>query len=323
MSDQQGDIIDQAIAWHLRLSTADEEQWLSFVEWLELSPAHAAAYDRIVDDEIMTAPALDLQQEGHASIRRVEQERRRWQRRGGWAVAAAGALAASIAGLVYLPQAPHPASGPRMIATAPGERRTVALADGTRIEMNGGTELQLASGDARQVRLSRGQAIFHVEHDPAHPFEVAMGDVTLRDVGTVFDVTREPGRLLVQVADGAVTYQPEGEALTLRKGMALASRDGDDRLVVTHIAADTVGGWRERRLTFRETPLRSVAAAIQRTTGASLTASDAVSTTPFTGSIRLVGDAEKDAQHLAALAGVAVRRDGAGWILISGSNAPD
>ena len=322
MSDQQGDIIDQAIAWHLRLPTAPEEQWLSFVEWLEESPAHAEAYDAIVDDEIMTAPALDLEQEGRASLRRIETERRRWQKRGGWTLAAATALAASVAGLVYIPRAPQASSDIRMVATAPGERREIALADGTRIEMNGATELQLGTEGARQVRLARGQAIFHVHHDAAHPFEVAIGDVVLRDVGTVFDVTREPGRFAVQVAEGAVTYQPDREALTLRQGMALASRDGEDRLVVSHIAAETVGSWRERRLTFRETPLRSVAAAIRRTTGAPLTTSEAVSATPFTGSIRLVGDAEKDAHRLADLAGVTVRRDGVGWILTSGSDAP-
>ncbi len=52
MNDRQ-DIVDHAILWHLRLRDASEAEWRDLVRWLESSPEHAAAYDRIVTDDVL------------------------------------------------------------------------------------------------------------------------------------------------------------------------------------------------------------------------------------------------------------------------------
>ena len=61
MSGASDAIVDQAIAWHLRLAHASDDNWMAFTAWLEADPAHAAAYDRIITDDIYAAPALDLE----------------------------------------------------------------------------------------------------------------------------------------------------------------------------------------------------------------------------------------------------------------------
>ncbi len=107
----------------------------------------------------------------------------------------------------------------------------------------------------------------------------------------------------------------------VRQGMSLISSDRDDRLVLRPVVPESVGGWRGNRLTFRETPLRLIAAAVARTTGAPLSVSDKLAETPFTGTIRLVGNDAEDAAHVAALTGTTARRDSGRWILTSGTDA--
>lgn len=314
-------IVDQAISWHLRLAGASEDDWIRFTAWLEADAEHGAAYDRIVTDDIFAAPALDLAQEGRASVVRIVEDRTRWKRRSVWMLAAGGAVAASIGAIVVTPSL-SPATDSRSIVTAPGEHREITLADGTRVQLNGGTELVLVSSNSRSARLVRGQATFHVRHDPRAPFELVSGDVVLRDIGTVFDVTQEGGHLGVQVAEGAVMFRPDREAVTVQEGMSLASSDRDDRLVLRRIAPETVGGWRNNRLTFRETPMRAVAAAVSRTSGTRLSVADELAETPFTGTIRLGADKAKDVAHLAALTGTSARLDAGRWVLMPVVDAP-
>ncbi|MDT9096625.1 FecR family protein, partial [Escherichia coli] len=89
------------------------------------------------------------------------------------------------------------------VETAAGQRRVLTLGDGTRIEMSGGTRLTLDHHDNRIAALDRGQALFTVRHDAAHPFTLTAGGVAVRDLGTVFDVARDGSRLAVQVASGS------------------------------------------------------------------------------------------------------------------------
>ncbi|WP_204309887.1 FecR family protein, partial [Klebsiella michiganensis] len=70
--------------------------------------------------------------------------------------------------------------------TAAGERREVALTDGSKMILNGDTRVAMI--DARHAELIEGEALFEVRHDAAHPFIVKTGDVTLEDAGTVFNV---------------------------------------------------------------------------------------------------------------------------------------
>ena len=41
------DIVDQAIAWHVRQGGMSAADWQAFIAWLEADPAHARAFDRI------------------------------------------------------------------------------------------------------------------------------------------------------------------------------------------------------------------------------------------------------------------------------------
>ena len=311
MSGETADIVDQAIAWHLRQSEMAEDDWHAFIAWLEADSAHARAYDRIVlmDRRIDERPGERAAMPEAANDREPAPRRRAWLWAGGSAAVAAGLAVLAI------PLAPSATGQTYVLATKAGERQNVALADGTRIEISGGTRLVLDRGDSRVATLESGEATFHVRHDAAHPFTLRSGGITVRDLGTVFNVSRNGAQLDVAVAEGAVMFQPDREALTLKPGNALSAREDLGKVSLSRIDVAAVGGWRDGRLSFAGEPMSSVAARVHRLYGTDLTLAPGLSARPFTGMIRFTGEAERDIPHLAALVGARWQHDGERWIL--------
>ena len=298
-------IIDTAIDWHLRQPEMTADDWMAFVTWLEADPAHAAAFDRVamVDRAIPPAPTpLEAANDDAAPVRR-------WRGVIGGSVAAA--VAAALLAPVMLAQRPDPYS----VETAAGERRVVALGDGTRIEMSGGTRLTLDHHDDRVAALDRGQALFTVRHDAAHPFTLTAGGVAVRDLGTVFDVARDGPRLAVQVASGSVMVQPDRDRITLTPGQTLLTDEASGHAVRGTVAPADVGGWRQGRIALTGATLGDLASAWRRLYGTRLNLTGALAQRPFTGMVALTGKAERDVPHVAALIGADWRRNGEDWII--------
>ena len=60
MSVVKGDIVDQAIGWHLRRDDMASSDWHEFVAWLETSPLHASTYDAIaLQDNLLDVATYD------------------------------------------------------------------------------------------------------------------------------------------------------------------------------------------------------------------------------------------------------------------------
>jgi transmembrane sensor len=57
---------------------------------------------------------------------------------------------------------------------------------------------------ATQVWIPRGEASFHVTHDPSKSLTVSTPDSKIVDAGTVFTVRVEPDRTTVVVTEGQV-----------------------------------------------------------------------------------------------------------------------
>lgn len=315
MNTDPSDVTDQAIAWHLRLAEASDREWAAFGDWLEAAPEHRAAFDRVEFDDLLLSPGLHPFAAAEPEPAAMPPARRL-----DWRAPLAALLVAGTAlgGMLALRPPPADVSGERYaVATAPGERRTVTLADGTAIALNGATRVLLDRARPRYAVLEAGDALFRVRHDRQAPFTVLAGAAELRDVGTTFGVTREGAATHVAVAEGAVLFAPTREAIMLRRGMALTARDGDDRITIGHVPADAVGGWQRGRLSFRERPIAEVARAVGRTSGARIAVAPDAAALPFTGTIGLTGDPERDVARLALLTGTRWRRDGVGWTLLT------
>lgn len=150
--------------------------------------------------------------------------------------------------------------------TAKGEREIIHLADGSRIDLNTDSEIQVALGRrSRQVDLLRGAAVFTVVHDTARPFEVAAGNGRVRDLGTRFDVYLRPREVSVVVIEGRVavtTAAVSDIVLSAGQQMAYTSNGTVSAVEGADLAAAT--SWLDGRLIFADRPLVEVIADMAR-----------------------------------------------------------
>lgn len=308
------EIRDEAAAWHVRLqgdpASAD---WAAFTAWLEAEPAHAQAYDLVAladaeIDDLPLAPAIPAPMPLHVEPRRPS--RRAFLGWGGAAVAAA------LVGAITL----MPAAGTYEVITAPDERRVVELDEGSRIEVNGDSRLVLDRNDTRFARVERGEALFTVVHDDSRPFRVEAGEARLIDLGTVFNVLHEGDRTEVAVSEGEVEWRRANARVNLTPGMALSQRGTEDP-VVTRPAVETIGGWREGRLSYSAARYDAVAADLSRNLGARVTLDGTAAARRFSGVIVIDRDPAVTVRRAGALLELSPRRQGDGWLLAAESGA--
>lgn len=298
----------EALDWIVRLQDADFDDWEAFDLWLAANPAHADAYHAmaIADQDMADLLATPVSQPVITPV----PERRFAVGRRGWIGGALAASIAVVAGYSWLIP-----SSTYVVETPAGVRRTVTMADGSRIEMNGGTRLTMDRDRQRYAMLDRGEAVFTVIHDDARPFRVDVGPATLLDAGTVFNVTRDAGITSVAVAEGAVIYNPDQEAVSLPAGRKLRAADGEDELTVGDTDPGTVASWREGRLIYDGAPLSLVAADLTRNLGVTVTAAPDVAARTFRGVIGFDGDQDRVMSRIGPLLDVGTRRVQQGWIL--------
>jgi len=241
-----------------------------FQRWREADPAHEREY-RALEEIWQTArllPAEDVREllaapEAGAAARSHGVARRRWL------VGAGVAGAAAIVGGVALGR--HALEAPLHVAryvTARGERRSEALPDGSRIQINVASELVVRYYAARRtVDLLGGEASFEVTPDAARPFLVDAGAVSVRVTGTVFNVRREADRVAVAVQSGTVEvssgrwWQRERARLTAGE---LARSDAGHALSVAPADVTAVTAWRQGKVVFEDQPLEDMVREMNR-----------------------------------------------------------
>lgn len=297
-------IDDQALDWIVRTGDPGFDDWPGFMAWMEADPAHAARYQALsadIDEGVaMLPPAAPVAMTAPAAI----PSRRRYR----WAGGAIAASLAVVAGYAVLDQRAEPYA----VETAQGATRTIALADGSRMTLGGGSRVMLDRSDSRVATLDRGAAMFVVRHDPADPFEVRVGEARLVDVGTAFDVTRTADGLRVAVSEGAVDYNPGADAIRLTPGQGLAV--SGVRAVRYSVETSDVGAWREGRLAFDGVALSEVASDLSRTLGIAIAVAPAIADRPVRATIMTAG-LRDDPTALAALLNVTMRRSATGWTM--------
>lgn len=315
-------VLEQAIAWHIRLHEADVAGWERFTLWLEASPEHARAYDAVaLSDGLVEAANFATPGEptrGGAVVESTSANDNlpapgghwRWFAGGTGLAAAAAAAAFLLPGLVRSPT-------PSVFETAPGFARTVALADGSRVDLAGGSRLVVDASSRRLASLERGEGLFHVRHDSEQAFRLKVGDVAVEDLGTVFSVSRDSDAVRVAVKEGAVAVSRGPGQLTLGPGTTALALTAGRELTSGRIAPGEVGGWRSRTLVFHGEPLSTVVERLHRLYALEIALDPNLSARPFTGMVQLTGDAARDVPHLATLIGTSWRRDGTGWRLSS------
>ncbi|MGN7997752.1 FecR family protein [Sphingomonas sp. 22176] len=232
---------DEAARWAARIDASSDTAPAGLDRWLRADPAHAGALLRAQATLVMLGAAVPetLVAEDPGRSRRF------W-----WLGGASATLAAALVAAALL----LPARG-EAIRTGIGEVRSVALQDGSSLAIDAGSDLvtRIGSG-ARTVALHDGKALFRVRHDAAAPFRVTVGDVTITDIGTVFqvDADRAGGTVDVLVREGVVAVAAGGRTLRLTAGQRTRfAINGAALAKVEHVDAPGIEralGWTSGRL---------------------------------------------------------------------------
>jgi len=268
-------VTDQASAWVIRLGGDDvaHSDYLALEAWLDESPEHRPAFEaaealwaaledaRGALDVALTRAAATTPSTLYSSPPRRPARGRRWQ----WAAGGLCAVAAAVVCVILL--APSLTNRPLVYVTVPGEQRTVNLADGSTIAMNGGSRLTVRlTGRERLVEMMSAEAAFDVARDASRPFRVTVGQSRIEVLGTAFDVRRDTGETRVSVTRGVVRVsdlERPANAVRLIPGQTVARADASGILQVT-TGEITAGAWRTGRLVYNRRPLSEVAADLSR-----------------------------------------------------------
>lgn len=302
----------EAIDWYVRLRADRTEDWEAFVAWLARDPAHSSAYDAVALADLDLAPVLTAWASQPLAANDDDRGRSWRAGRRGWL----GGAAAAAALLIGVFAGPSLFSDSRyQVATAPGQQRVVDLGGGDRMVLNGGARVTLDKKQTRFAALDEGEATFIIRHDPRSPFTLELGADRVQDVGTLFNVVRDKAGQTIEVAEGAVLYNPGREAITLVAGQTLSDRTGESRIIISRKEPSAIGAWRRGQLIYRGVPLAVVAADLSRNLGTTINVTQSVAARPFSGTIQIDRNQERMFARLAAILDVEAERTGKGWII--------
>ncbi|MFO1159480.1 MAG: FecR family protein [Reyranellaceae bacterium] len=278
-------LIEEALRWFgvLKDPKASESDRLAFASWLKEKPEHEAAWRQAqkvwmrvgkIGPAFANSPQATVVMpkpspvkieppilRATPSLRPIAPRRPSPTRRRGLLIAAAAmaAVAAPAAALLWRPGllAGH--------STAVGERRTIALPDGSMVELAGASAISMEfTADLRRIVLRDGEAFFEVVGDAARPFIVDAGATRTRAVGTAFDVKLVDGAVMVATKEQSVEVSADGRAPVVVGSGQQVRYDRGSLGDVRDADLAKVEAWRQDRLTFHDAPLGDVVADLQR-----------------------------------------------------------
>ena len=306
-------VLDEAIRRLVRVQSdaATTDDWNALTAWIERSDTNASAFAAVelasatIDDnasEIASALAvLQAPPQARPAVR-TEPRRLGWQ---GWATGAFLVAVSVVFVTANFVQTGH-------YRTGVGETREVRLDDGTRVHLDAASEMTSRLGwGSRRVSLAHAQASFDVAEDPRRPFIIAVGDQTVRVVGTEFNIRQADGTTVVTVRRGIVEVrQPSlgpDPVARLTAGQALSHLEGTPVSSTRMVESDKAFAWRAGRLICEDEPLSQVVAELNRRYRIPIRVSPAAATKHFSGVLTL-GDQNALVSRLAAFLALTVRR---------------
>lgn len=291
-----------------------------FHDWLAADEKHKRAYEALA----ATSDKIDAFLAAETPAPRQTQPRPRLTRR---VFLTGGAIAATVTGAVLLGRPLLDLARREEFAARLRQPRSIALSDGTRIELAPGARIQATLTTAvRSIRFEEGVALFNVAHDAERPFIVSTRYGEIRALGTEFVVRLGEDRAVATVLSGRVEARRPSlfpNSQTPPDAVCEANAEivlQEDSVSVSTLQEDGLERrliWRDRMVALDDQSLRDAAAEIERFTGVRFVFSDAA-----TADIRLSGYIEGDDVEgfialLNANAGVEAERRPDGAVVLS------
>ena len=268
-------LTERALEWlvHLHSGAETEQDWSDYQNWKAASAPQRRAAEEA--ERLWERLGVALVRKSPSKLWRASQLS---------VLVVALAATSFAAGLFGVPASYFPDE-----RTAVGERRSLALPDGSRLELDSGSSVDIDFTDSRRRLVLYGGRIFvTVTPDRNRPFFVESGGGTTRALGTAFAVGKEGDGVDVVVAEHAVRVAYPGEesgpSVEVQAGsqVSYAPQTGLEAPHPVNLGSQTA--WRRGLFLFNNRPLGAVVAEMERyRRGKIVIADDALKHLPVTG----------------------------------------
>ena len=278
------DLMEEAVDWlvMLRGGNLSESDTNAFADWLLQDVEHADAFAKAEDffNEMLVyakIPSLETDQPSYEHPPKVPIVKSKRKVNTWLAIPLAMAAVWLLAvGLVMPQQSSLLDNFFSDYHTQTGEIRDIQLSDGSHLLLNTNTAGSVDyQATKRLITLHHGQVRLTVAKDVQRPFEVKADSLTLRALGTVFDVYRKDARSIkvtVQEHAVAASLQNSTEPATVDQSKAVVIQAGQQLLYKgeeslpepTAVDLTQVAAWQQHLLYINNRPLSELIAELGR-----------------------------------------------------------
>ena len=191
-------------------------------------------------------------------------------------IPAAAASVAIILSFIFFSLVTKPWSKPAMVyleATTPfGVKTKLILPDSTLVHLNAGSYLRypaIFNGDTRDIFL-KGEAYFEVQKDKSHPFIVKTSAISVKVLGTHFNLKAFPSEGLYETTllEGAVALynnsSPEREIFRVKPNQKVSFFEKTGNIKVQNVNAVLEASWKDGKFYFDHETLASIVKNLER-----------------------------------------------------------
>ncbi len=258
-----------AIEWLVRLnspSLSSKEEDL-FFQWLEEKAEHQIAYIEAESfwDGLQSVESLAEVGDANAKSTVIPLRQKLVQYQKHVAIAASMLLCLAVMFVQV-----NLTSDTEQYVTALGEHRHIILSDGSAIDLNTGSRVDVRfEQERRVVEISEGEVFFNVSHDKNRPFIVVVPEGLVRVVGTQFNIKTNVSGTQVSVLEGQVGIV-DSEPLDVVSGLLYSPSvnlfandnilltDNGGSSVIQKVDAGVVATWREGKQVYNNVPFVDV-----------------------------------------------------------------
>lgn len=262
------EVLDQAITWMVRLHSghADETALQGCLHWRRLHPLHETAWQALLSNE-STFSNLANQPGVPGGVARDTLERMQHRQLGRRQLLQVVGTGLIVGGMGWQSQE----QVRRWVAdysTGVGEQRTVRLADGTQLQLNTNSAVDVSFTHSQcLIKLLQGEIFIRTGADEGAPagrrsFWVHTAQAELQALGTAFAVRQEDTRTRLMVEHSKVLiHQPAHQQVVAAGEEYAISSDGSRKLQHSEMDASA---WTRGQLVARSLTLQALLAELAR-----------------------------------------------------------
>lgn len=151
-----------------------------------------------------------------------------------------------------------------------GSVSIVEFSDGTKVWLNSDSKITYRDDKRNKQRLAEltGEGYFEVVHREGYPFLVKAGQITIRDLGTTFNIKAYPEDEFIEtslVEGKADILSAKGTALaSLKPGESALYFSDDKKIELRSISDNVLSAWREGKFVIRDQRLEDIFSELSR-----------------------------------------------------------